>query len=216
MDAGLRREKFMQVIDQVVPFMGCSVLEIGCGRGDRSPQIARRCRLLTGIDPDREAVRIATGRKITNASFEIGRAEDLRFSAERFDVVVFTSSFHHVPIPLMARAIEEAVDTCKRGGYIIFYEPKMHGSFYEAEVRFGACDGDEREAKRAAQEAIHNHPRLQVLEELADETMYRFRSISDFVRATHPHKNLSDVGPFLQEYGGILLAPRTITICRPD
>lgn len=215
MDAGLRREKFMQVIDPVVPLMGCSVLEIGCGNGARSPQIARRCRLLTGIDPDREAVRMATGRKISNASFEIGRAEELRFSAERFDVVIFTSSFHHVPTSLMAQAIEEAVDTCKRDGHIVFYEPKMHGSFYEAEVHFGACDGDEREAKRAAREAIHNHPRLQIVEELADETLYRFRSISDFVRATHPSRNLSDVGTFLNDHGGILLAPRAITICRP-
>lgn len=216
MEAGAKREKFMLAIEPVVPFAGRAVLEVGCGKGERSGQIASRCRHLIGVDPDQEAVQLAGRRNISNASFEPGRAENLRFGNERFGIVIFTSSFHHVPIAEMSRAVYEAIATCRRDGIIVFYEPAVEkGSFYEAEVLFGAYDGDESEAKRAAHETIHNHPGLTILEELTDETEYRFRSYGDFVRATNPNRNLGGIERFLHEHEYVLHAPRLITVCRP-
>ncbi len=217
---GRIREYFERAILPVVPFEGCSVLEVGCGDGARSARIARHCRLLTGIDPDKDRIRIAARRKIDNASFELGCAENLRFGNERFDHVVFTSSLHHVPIVHMAEAIDRALSVVRRdGGHVIFYEPALEGSLYEAEEHFGAYDGDERQAKIAAQRAIKEHEWLEMVTTISDETVYRFRSLRDFIEAASPRKNMADLLPFLEEHREnghyVLRAPRIITICRP-
>ena len=211
------KERFVETLEGSVPLHGMSVLEVGCGDGARSVRIARRCRCLTGIDPDREKIHAATRRIIPkeNASFEVQRAESLPYPSQWFDTVIFTLSLHHVPVVLMRQAISVAVATCKQEGFIVFLEPAMEGSFYEAEVDFGACDGDERAEKLAAQQAIGEHPDLERVVELADETVFRFRSYSDFVASMAPHKGHARIPAFLAAHGNVLRAPRIITVCKP-
>jgi ubiquinone/menaquinone biosynthesis C-methylase UbiE len=69
-----------------------TALEIGCGDGMRSVDIAERCHKLIGIDPDPLNVKIANRRHILNAAFSQGRAEVLEYPSATFDIVIFTLS----------------------------------------------------------------------------------------------------------------------------
>ena len=142
----------------------------------RSVDLAGRCGQLVGIDPDPINVERARRRQISNAMFLEGRAEALEFSNAMFDVVVFTLSLHHVAPSLMPEAIDEAVRVTKPNGNVVFLEPGMVGSFFDAEIVFDACDGDEREAKRCAHRTMMAHPRLEITGEYPDETVFQFGS----------------------------------------
>jgi ubiquinone/menaquinone biosynthesis C-methylase UbiE len=86
----------------------------------------------------------------------------LDFQDESFDIVVFTLSLHHVPDLEMITAINEAIRVVKREWlHIVFLEPATDGTFFDAEIMFDACDGDERKEKELAHSAIMSHPHLE-------------------------------------------------------
>src|SRR3989344_9525523 len=143
--------KFLDFVEPIIGLGDASVLEVGSGDGNSSVTIARRCRELVGVEPDEGRRILAQERGIINARFVSGSADKLDFEDSCFDVVMFTLSLHHVPLYRMVHAINEAVRVVKREGFIVFVEPRTEGPFFEAEIRFAACDGDERAAKRAAQ-----------------------------------------------------------------
>ncbi|MBI2589774.1 class I SAM-dependent methyltransferase [Candidatus Berkelbacteria bacterium] len=165
-----------------------SVLEVGCGDGSRSLNLARRCERLTAIDPEIDKIRESKLDQIPNTVFEAGKTEDLKFKNRSFDAVIFTLSLHHVPIPQMTTAINEAIRVVRPNGYIAFLGPTEDGSFFEAELKFDACDGDERPEKQAAYSAISNHHGLRQLTELDDETVFEFDSVDDFINSMDPKK----------------------------
>ena len=213
------REKYWDNIDAVIALEGKRALEVGCGNGDRSIEIARRCRLLYGIDPNDKAIRAANRRNITNATFDVGSIESARLRERWFDVVFFTMSFHHVAPSRMAKAIDVAINTCKTDGHIVFVEPNLDGSLYDAEALFNACDGDEREAKKTAQDVIDTHPHLRCINCFEDESIFRFRSFQSFIAMTGANRNLAHLTTFLKEHQEgewyVLRAPRKIWVCSP-
>ena len=118
MDISITRakEKFWDKLTQEISFTSALALDVGCGDGSRSVQIAKRCRFLNGIDPDQEAIALAKRRNITNASFEVGSIESARLRADWYDLVFFTLSLHHVATESMVDAINAAIATCKKAG----------------------------------------------------------------------------------------------------
>ncbi|MFI5260312.1 MAG: class I SAM-dependent methyltransferase [Candidatus Paceibacteria bacterium] len=189
-----------------------SVLEIGCGEGTHSEGIAAACQVLTAIDPDEVSIAIAKRKGITNAVFMEGDATDLLFPDDLFDIIIFTMSLHHVCIPLMKRAIDEALRVVKPAGHIVFLEPEIFGTFYEAETRFNAGDGDEQEAKKAAYEAMWRHAGLDFVAEIPTMAVIRFDSLGDFVTNMKPKQNLGALESFLEQKKLTLKAPRRIYI----
>jgi ubiquinone/menaquinone biosynthesis C-methylase UbiE len=76
---------------------GCrNVLDIGCGTGHPSLYIAEDVGSIIGIDRSEKMIEIARARssrsEINNVVFEVGNAEDLRFSDNSFDAVVLCGS----------------------------------------------------------------------------------------------------------------------------
>jgi ubiquinone/menaquinone biosynthesis C-methylase UbiE len=209
------KDEFLDILDSTVSLSGKEVLEIGCGDGSRSEMIANRCSKLVGIEPDGSKVALALQRATPNASFQEGVAESIPFESESFDLVLFTLSLHHVPMPDMGKAIDEAVRVVRPTGFIVFFEPDMIGSFFEGEIKFDACDGDEREAKKAAYQAMMKHKRLILVNELPDETVFEFDSLDDFMSSMTPKKNLGEVEAFLRQHDYALNAQRRINIFRP-
>lgn len=209
------KDEFLQRIEEVVPLGGLSVLEIGCGDGSRSVAMAECCRSLVGIEPNQDQLERAVARNLVNARFQKGSAEHLPFQDQTFDVIIFTLSFHHVPLQQMSVAIDEAVRVVRPSGRIIFLEPAQEGSFFEAEIAFDACDGDERREKTAAHEAMMRHSGLQALAEVADETVFQFDSLDDFITSMVPKKNLEKIEDFLRVHDFTLNAHRRINVFQP-
>ncbi len=99
------------------------VLEIGCGTGYFTKEIAKTNAQVTAIDISPELLNIAR-QEITepNVSFLLDNAYDLSFKDESFDSIVGSSVLHHLEI---GKAISEMLRVLKPGGSIFFTEPNM-------------------------------------------------------------------------------------------
>lgn len=209
------KDEFLKKLEAKIPLAGMTVAEIGCGDGYYSAQIARRCAHLTALDPD--GTKLQKARKIPapNAKFLEGCAQSTGLMDVHFDVTMFTLSFHHLFPSAMPRAIREAVRITKPKGRIIFLEPGVVGSFFEAEIYFDACDGDERGLKAAAYRAMNEHPNLEPLCEFCDETVFHFSGVRDFMSWMKPKKNIRDLKEFLESRQFTLTAKRRVNIYKP-
>ena len=210
------KEEFLDKLESVISLRGKDVLEIGCGEGTRSIEIAGLCKSLTAIDPDPELIsKAGTESHRDNISYVVASAEQLPFSEGLFDLVVFTLSFHHVPKDKMAIAIDESLRVLRRDGYIVFLEPEFNGSLFESEIMFEAFDGDERKMKALAYFVMLDHQKLKEVAEIADETIWKLESVEDYIEAMKPKKNLDKLEQFLRDKNFMLRASRRINIFKP-
>ncbi len=207
------KEEFISKIENVFLLKDSVVLEIGCGNGSRSVALGERSLKVTAIEPNSrliaEAIKI---NKRDNIEYRLGSAETLSFDDNSFDVTIFTLSFHHIPLENMVTAINEAIRVTKPEGYIVFLEPTFTGSFFEAEILFDACDGDERKEKARAYYEILNFKDYREIAEISDETVFKFDSLEDFVSTFSPKKKLSQLSDFLETNSYTLTAARRINI----
>jgi ubiquinone/menaquinone biosynthesis C-methylase UbiE len=84
-------------LHQFVNFNGSRVLEIGCGEGRLTWRYAAKPALTIGIDPDRNALRVATIDRPTDLELRVhfanAIAEWLPFPSESFDIAILAWSF---------------------------------------------------------------------------------------------------------------------------
>lgn len=122
----------LTVIEQVLsPILGKRVLEVGCGAGGLAHALVAKGALVTGVDPNADAV-LAAERSASSAEFLQAGAEALPFADRTFDAVVVVNTLHHVPIEMMDQALQEMARTTTIGGHVIIIEPLAQGSFFEA------------------------------------------------------------------------------------
>ncbi len=107
---------------------GSSVLEVGCGPGHMSLELARAGHHVTGLEISQECVNVARKMLKTNpyrknfGSLRYERADFLSWKPqEKYDAVVFFLSFHHFSRP--ANVCRRAASLLKPGGRIILVEP---------------------------------------------------------------------------------------------
>ena len=107
---------------------GEAVLDVGCGTGDLTLEIARRVGssgLVAGIDAAPEMV--ARARKKARQrhlaiDFRVEPAEKLTFADQSFDVVVTSLVFHHLPDALKRQALAEIWRVLKPGGRFLLVD----------------------------------------------------------------------------------------------
>ena len=209
------KEEFLDKLETVVKLKGKHVLEIGCGGGSRSVQIAKRVKSLVAIEPDTKILKSAIkNNSLGNVHYEVGNAIKLKFNPKLFDVTIFTLSLHHVPAAKISNAIKEAVRVTKKNGHVVFLEPTHSGNFFESEITFEACDGDERKEKALAYYSILNYKGYKEIAEISDETVFQFESTQDFMESMNPKKNKKGVEEFLNKNNFILSASRRVNVFR--
>jgi len=207
------KEEFVQKVNNIVALAGLNALEVGCGQGGRSIPIAENVKSLVAIDPNPESIHEA--KKLSqrpNIIYQIAAAENLPFENQRFDVVFFTLSLHHVPPESMPQAINEAIRVTKTGGWIVFLEAGNHGTFLKTEELYGAGDGDERWVKALAYAAMLHAHGMKEIAEIWDETIFQFDSLEDFLDYMGPKGDTEKLRVFLEEQKFILRAERRINI----
>lgn len=119
-----RWEYHLQPFLDEVARAGKKVLEIGCGMGIDSSELAKRGCELTGIDLTERAIGLARRnfeRLKLHGEFKTGNAEHLDFPDSHFDCVYSMGVLHHTPDT--ARAIAEVLRVLKPGGsaFIMLY-----------------------------------------------------------------------------------------------
>jgi SAM-dependent methyltransferase len=100
-----------------------SVLELGCGTGYFTRELARSGADITAIDVSPELLEIAGANcSAPNVRYEIQNASALSYPGGMFDAVVGSSVLHHLEIE---EALREIYRVLKPTGTIYFTEPNM-------------------------------------------------------------------------------------------
>jgi SAM-dependent methyltransferase len=102
---------------------GMTVLELGCGTGYFTRELARSGAEIVAIDVSPELLEIASANcAVPNVRYEIQNAYELSYPDAVFDSVVGSSVLHHLEIE---KAVCEIYRVLKPGGRISFTEPNM-------------------------------------------------------------------------------------------
>ena len=155
------------------------ILEIGCGNGRITQEIACFAHHAVGIDPNFEKVNHAKANN-ANIDFLLGRGEELSFEDESFDCLIYTLSLHHHQDPVAA--LMEAKRVVKNSGKIVIIEPCADG---EVEKLFDIFH-NEYDSKIFAQKAI-------------DDSCLKIMS-SEYFAATWIFDDADEICDYLSDY----------------
>jgi 2-polyprenyl-3-methyl-5-hydroxy-6-metoxy-1,4-benzoquinol methylase len=117
---------------------GCSVLEVCCGSGLMTEDLARFGARVTGTDVSTQALARARDRARRygfRAEFRAAAAEELPFRDRSFDVVAVHDGLHHLEEP--AQAIREMARVAREG--VLILEP-ARASLTRLAVRLGLAE----------------------------------------------------------------------------
>ena len=180
-------DRYLAAISAACDLHGKTVLEVGCGTGRITRDLARHAALVVAVDPDEAALAKARA-AIPAANVRFLPLPDgvLDFPPASFDVVIYTLSLHHVPPDQMNESLRAAAGLLREGGVIVVVEPDEGGSFTEAKERFGAGSGDERPAQEAAIRAMHRLDGWRVGETLRFRVRFLFTDEDDFIASKLP------------------------------
>jgi len=118
------------IIDELLPLSGASVLELGCGKADKTRLVAQTAASVLALEVD--SIQLAANQASEapgNVQFEHGGAENVPAADGSFDVVMMFKSLHHVPTELMDDALSEIRRVLKPGGLAYISEPVYAGDF---------------------------------------------------------------------------------------
>lgn len=114
---------------------GARVLDLGCGRGERSVDLLRRGAVVDGIDispvytSQAEAAARAAGFDDDRFTFVAGDAHRLPYDDATFDLVVGDGILHHLDLDV---ALGEIHRVLKPGGRALFREPLLDNLMLKA------------------------------------------------------------------------------------
>ncbi len=145
------QEDELQLMDRMMALKDQRIIELGCGNARTARQLLKRwpaCKV-TGLEVDV----IQHERNLANPqeglSFVAAGAQDIPFGDAEFDIAVMLKSLHHVPMPLMDRALGEVARVLKPGGVLYVSEPIYGGALNEL-IRLYNDEGVVRPAAQAA------------------------------------------------------------------
>ena len=119
------RRRWMRRVDMLMTGLapGMEVLELGCGSGYFTRELAKSGARITAIDISPDLLELARHEvPAGNVSFLAENAYSMSFSEDRFDAVIGISVLHHLDIE---KGFSEVFRVLKRGGTICFSEPNM-------------------------------------------------------------------------------------------
>jgi ubiquinone/menaquinone biosynthesis C-methylase UbiE len=142
-----------KIYESMLPLEGASVLELGCGRAEKTRAIAQggKVESVTALEVDEiQHGKNLQIRDLPNVIFALGGAEAIPAKDNSFDIVLMFKSLHHVPVSLMDQALAEIRRVLKPGGLAYISEPVYAGEFNEILRLFH----DERVVREAAFAAV--------------------------------------------------------------
>jgi 2-polyprenyl-3-methyl-5-hydroxy-6-metoxy-1,4-benzoquinol methylase len=94
------------------------VLEVGCGDGALTRQVARRARSVLALDLSPEMIRLARARSagFDNIDYRLADVTATDLPRRAFDVVFSAATLHHVPL---APTLERLAESVRPGGVLL-------------------------------------------------------------------------------------------------
>ncbi len=153
-DEGPRVDDELDLLDSLLPLGGQDIVELGCGKAElvRALLLRHPASRVTALEVDarQHAANMARPHSQPHLRFVAAPAQDIPVHDAAFDLALMLKSLHHVPRPLMGRALAEVARVLRPLGHLYVSEPVYAGSFNELIRLFN----DEGEVRAAAQAAL--------------------------------------------------------------
>ena len=183
------------IIAELLPLAGAKVLELGCGKAEKTRVVAQKAASVLALEVD--AIQLAKNLTITdmpNVRFAHGGAEKIPAADAEFDIVLMFKSLHHVPIALMDDAFAEIHRVLKPRGLAYISEPVYAGDFNEI-LRLFHDEKAVREAAFAAEMRAVSSRRLELVTQKFFLNPMHFEDFAQFeqqvLKVTHTDHKLS-------------------------
>ena len=180
-----------------LPFDGARVLELGCGKAEKTRLLAETGRLKEIVALEVDDIQHQLNLQITDlpqVQFSHGGAEAIPAADNSFDIVLMFKSLHHVPMDSMDQALSEITRVLKPGGLAWISEPVFAGDLNEVFRLFH----DEKVVREAAFAAICKAVeigRLSLEKQLFFNTRSFFDNFDQFdqrmIQVTHTNHQLA-------------------------
>lgn len=126
--ADLTFGEIQRLVDEFVPGQRLKILDVGCGRGYLSLELAREGHDVLGIDSDQEMIQQAKKTMNTDPyksergplNYQVQTFSEWKDPDYKFDLIIFSRVLHHIPEP--AKALGRAHRLLRIGGRIICIE----------------------------------------------------------------------------------------------
>lgn len=183
------------IINELLSLPGASVLELGCGKADKTRLVAQTAASVLALEVD--AIQLANNKASDvpgNVRFEYGGAENIPAADGSFDVVMMFKSLHHVPTELMDDALSEIRRVLKPGGVAYISEPVYAGDFNDI-LRLFHDEKAVRDAAFAAEVKAISTQRLSLVKQTFFLQPMHFEDFGQFenriLKVTHTDHSLS-------------------------
>jgi SAM-dependent methyltransferase len=185
------------IYQDLLPLQGARVLELGCGKAEKTRAIAETGAVTSITALEVDAVQHAKNRQIAdlpNVEFGGGGAEDIPAANDSFDIVLMFKSLHHVPLDKMDHALMEIRRVLKPGGLAYISEPVFAGELNDIIRLFH----DEKAVREAAFAAVCRAVDSGLMEAVTQKffsTPVQFQDFAQFeeriLQVTHTHHQLA-------------------------
>jgi len=186
-----------ELIAAELPLAGAHILELGCGKAEKTRAIAQAGQVASILALEVDAIQHARNLEIAdlpNVRFGHGAAEAIPADNASFDIVTMFKSLHHVPVDRMDDALGEIRRVLKPGGLAWISEPVYAGPFNDILRLFH----DEKAVRAAAFAAVCravDSGQFALVGQRFFSTRGRFDSFEQFeeriIRVTHSDHRLS-------------------------
>lgn len=180
-----------------LPFAGARVLELGCGRAEKTRTLAQEGGVQEIVALEVDAIQHARNLLIADlpqVSFRQGGAEAIPLEGASVDIVIMLKSLHHVPLEHLDQALREIGRVLRPGGLAWISEPVYDGDLNEI-MRLFHDEKAVREAAFAAVRRAVESGALALEKQLFFQTRSHFDSFEQFdarmIRVTHTDHRLS-------------------------
>ncbi|MFT3821130.1 MAG: class I SAM-dependent methyltransferase [Rubrivivax sp.] len=187
----------LDLLDELVPLAGATLLEAGCGAAQLARALLQRYpdAKVTGLEVDERQHAKNLAAPASGLSFVLAGAQAVPFGDARFDGALMLKSLHHVPRALMAGALAEMARVVRPGGWLYVSEP-VYGGDYNELVRIYNDEGAVRAAAQQALDAAIAGGAWTQAAERRILSPVRFRDFADFeqrqMRPTFADHHLDD------------------------
>jgi ubiquinone/menaquinone biosynthesis C-methylase UbiE len=215
--------KYIQAVNTHTPLTGATILEIGCGNGRMTRDIAQYATKVVATDLNSEVLEQAKKSvPAKNVDFWYTPDGTPNFPTASFDIIIYPLSLHHIPKDKMIGNLNHSAKLLKEKGTIVVIEPGNSGSFLEVKKRFGAGSGDESLGKKAAIKAMQNFNGWRLSPTYQFDVDFLFTDVVDFFTNKLPQyrelsaEKISDLKYFLKKHtenrGIILTSGRCLNL----
>ncbi len=167
-----------------LPLDGAHMIELGCGSAMHTRIIAETGRpasiLACEVDVRQHQKNLAIT-DLPTVHFVLAGAESIPAPDASVDIVMMFKSLHHVPMNLMATALQEIARVLRPGGLAYISEPVYAGDFNEV-LRLFNDEGAVRQAAFSAVKSAVNDGLLELVEQIFFNIPNHFDDFAHFER----------------------------------